>query len=326
MSLVGPSPRLAGCTPTPGALWPEVRPGVFSLSALRQRTGIAFDDRGQIEDDYLRQRSLKKDLGLVARSLLLSWLPESPPDCPERLHLFDLELGNPTMEQALATMGEWTRQPQARRVAFVNAHCVNVMQHNPSYRQALQSCDWLLCDGFGMRLAGLALGQPLRDNVNGTDLFPALCASLSPTRVFLFGAKPGVAEAVAEWIQGHHPQLQVVGCQHGYLQSDQEHQALLERMRGLQPQLTLVALGVPAQELWLQRWREQLPPGLYLAVGGLFDFFSGRIPRAPQWLRELGLEWTYRLLQEPRRMARRYLVGNLIFAGHVRRERRKAQP
>lgn len=324
MNWVGPSLELADRPPAPEALWPRRLPGVFSLSGLRQRTGIAFEDRASIEDEYVRTRTWKKDLALALRSLLLCWLPASPPACPALLNLFGLQLANPSMSEALDQLQLWTHADLPRQVAFINAHCVNLLHQKPDYAAALQHYDWLLSDGFGVRLAGLALSQPIKDNVNGTDLFPALCKRLEPeaTRLFLFGARPGVAEAVAEWIQKNYPALQVVGCHDGYLHGDQEER-LLQQLQELRPQLTLVALGVPAQELWLERHRHRLPGGLYLAVGGLFDFYSGRTARAPLWLREMGLEWTFRLLQEPGRMWRRYLVGNLIFAAHVWREASK---
>jgi len=324
MAWVGPSLSLRDEPARPDSRWPAFLPGVFSLSDLRQRTGIAFSDRAEIEDQYAAERGPKKDLALALRSLLVSWLPPAPPVCPERLRLFGLSLANPTMAQALDQLQQWTQSPQPQLVAFLNAHCVNVSYRNSDYREALRHSDWLLADGFGLRLAGLLLQQPIRDNVNGTDLFPPLCERLQAdaTRVFLFGAKPGVAEAVAEWMAVHAPGLEVVGCQHGFLEAGQE-ELLLQRLQQCRPQLTLVALGVPAQELWLQRNREKLPPGLYLAVGGLFDFYSGQTPRAPQWLREIGLEWGYRLWQEPGRMWKRYLVGNFVFALHAWKEYRK---
>lgn len=318
MTWVGPSLCLSQQPTRPGSLWPRRLPGVFSLSDLRERTGIAFSDRAEIEDQYAASRTLKKDLALALRSLLLGWLPPVPPVCPDRLHLFGLDLANPDMGQALDQLQAWTDAPEARLVAFLNAHCINVSYRDAAYRQALGQYHWLLADGFGMRLAGLRLQQPIRDNVNGTDLFPHLCQRLQgqAARVFLFGAKPGVAEKVADWIGTHAPGLEVVGCQHGFLQPEQQDE-FLQRLQQCRPQLTLVALGVPAQELWLQRHREKLPPGLYLAVGGLFDFYSGQTPRAPQWLREIGLEWVYRLWQEPGRMWRRYLLGNFVFGWHT---------
>lgn len=324
MAWVGPSLSLSEQAAQADSRWCDFLPGVFSLSDLRQRTGIAFSDRAEIEDQYAATRGLKKDLALVLRSLLVSWLPPAPPVCPERLSLFGLNLANPTMAEALDQLQQWTQAPQPRLVGFLNAHCVNVSYRHSEYRETLGNCDWLLADGFGLRLAGLLLQQPIRDNVNGTDLFPPLCERLQAdaTRVFLFGAKPGVAEAVAQWMSVHAPGLEVVGVQHGFLEADQQ-EPFLQRLQQCRPQLTLVALGVPAQELWLQRNREKLPPGLYLAVGGLFDFYSGQTPRAPQWLREIGLEWAYRLWQEPGRMWKRYLVGNFLFAFHAWKEYRK---
>lgn len=314
MSLVGPNLSLRGVKGREEDLWWRFRPGLFSLSALRRRTGIAFASDEQIDNEYLKERSLKSDLKLVLRSLLLCWLPDDPGQSPAQVDMFGVTLANPTFPEALAQLADWCHDGQHRQVAFLNAHCINVLHQQPAYRNSLFGFDWLLADGFGVRLASLVLAQPLKDNLNGTDLFPALCTELSPrqSRVYLLGGRPGVASAVAEWIASNYPNLQVVGHRDGYFREDEEPQLLAE-IRGLQPHLLLVALGVPNQELWLAKHRHNLPPGLALGVGGLLDFYSGRIRRAPQWLRELGLEWLFRLSQEPLRLANRYIVGNLLF-------------
>ena len=173
-----------------------------------------------------------------------------------------------------------------------------------------------------MRLAGRLLGRPLRDNVNGTDLFPELVrvAPEAGLKLYLLGARPGVADAVAEWIRATSPATIVAGTDHGYHGAD-EQDAVVARIGETRPDILLVAMGVPAQEEWLDDHLEATGATIGIGVGGLFDMVSGRIPRAPMWMRRVGIEWIWRLAKEPRRMRHRYLVGNVAFVAHALRER-----
>jgi N-acetylglucosaminyldiphosphoundecaprenol N-acetyl-beta-D-mannosaminyltransferase len=158
-------------------------------------------------------------------------------------------------------------------------------------------------------------------------LFPRLCAALAGTshRVFLLGARPEVVAGVRDWIAQHHPSVTVCGSRDGYFNAAEEPQVIAD-IAAARADLLLVALGAPHQEKWIARCLAATGVKLAIGVGGLFDFYSGRIPRAPQWLRELGGEWLYRLYQEPRRMWRRYLVGNVVFLWRVIRERQRRHP
>jgi N-acetylglucosaminyldiphosphoundecaprenol N-acetyl-beta-D-mannosaminyltransferase len=142
--------------------------------------------------------------------------------------------------------------------------------------------------------------------------------------VFLLGGRPGVADDVAAWVRAHFPGARIAGTAHGYFPADAES-ALVDRINASGAGVLLVAFGAPRQETWIRRNAPRLRVNSALGVGGLFDFYAGRIPRAPQWLRELGLEWAYRLYQEPRRMWRRYLVGNVVFLSRVIAERARRQ-
>jgi N-acetylglucosaminyldiphosphoundecaprenol N-acetyl-beta-D-mannosaminyltransferase len=209
-----------------------------------------------------------------------------------------------------------TRTPM--RIAFVNADCVNIAARDEAYRHDLSSMDWVFADGIGMKIAGKILGQPVRANVNGTDLFPRLCAELAGRqgRLFLLGAKPGVAKAAAEWAVGKYPGLAIAGCRDGYFR-EEDTSSVVDEIRASRPDVLLVAMGAPRQEAWIRRHTEATGAIIALAVGGLFDYYSGNIPRAPLWMRRFGLEWVWRLSQEPGRLWRRYLLGNWIFLARV---------
>ncbi|MEQ8654425.1 MAG: WecB/TagA/CpsF family glycosyltransferase [Kiloniellales bacterium] len=230
---------------------------------------------------------------------------------PSTLRLFGLTLFNGSRGSALDRL---LQNERPLRVAFVNAHCVNVAAKDADYRQSLDAADVLLPDGSGIAIAARMSGDRLQQNLNGTDLFPPLCreAAKRGRSLFLLGARPGVAEAVADAARSLAPGLEIAGCLDGYAGLADED-ATVRTINESGADILLVALGVPLQELWLQRNAPRLRPGLTMGVGGLFDFYSGRIARAPRTLRALGMEWAWRLAMEPRRMARRYLLGNPAF-------------
>lgn len=204
------------------------------------------------------------------------------------------------------------------QVCFLNADCVNLSRRNGPYLDVLRSADLVLADGIGMKIAARAAGIRLRDNVNGTDLFPRLCQALdrSEKRLFLLGARPGVADRVCDWIARRYPGVTIAGCRHGYFSAGEE-QAVIDQVAQSEADLLLVAFGSPRQDLWLRRNLDSLGVKVAIGVGGLFDFYSGRIPRAPRWMRRSGLEWLFRLYQEPGRLWRRYVLGNPRFLAHV---------
>lgn len=249
------------------------------------------------------------------------------PAADERIRVLGLPLDNLARDRALERIEALVASGGSALVFFLNAHCVNLAVRDPAYRRALERADLVLADGSGLALAGRLLGRPIRENLNGTDLFPPLAARLAGRgrRVFLLGGRPGAAEGVAAWLAGNHPGLVVVGHAHGYF--DRQDQAdLVRRIRAGRADVLLAALGTPRQELWLAANLAACGVPVGMGVGGLFDFYSGRLPRAPRALRRLGMEWAWRLLQEPRRLWRRYLPGNFLFLHRVWRQSRGRWP
>jgi N-acetylglucosaminyldiphosphoundecaprenol N-acetyl-beta-D-mannosaminyltransferase len=247
---------------------------------------------------------------------------DPPSNNARRICLMGIPLDNLTLAEAVCEIVQAMESDRPRRVCFVNADCVNLALHDAQYRETLRTADLTFADGIGMRLAGILLGRQVRDNVNGTDLFPRLCEALDGRgkRIFLLGARPGTAQRVAEWIAGRYPAIVVSGCRDGYF-SPAEEADVIQQVHDSQSDLLLVAFGAPRQDVWIDQHLAELGVKVALGVGGLLDFFSGRIPRAPRWVRRLGMEWCYRLYQEPRRLARRYLLGNPVFLARVLRER-----
>ena len=228
------------------------------------------------------------------------------------LELLGLSITNITKEEALDRIDATTEG--LHTMHFVNAHCINVAAKDAEYHAILANADALFADGSGIRLAGSTLGCPIVDNVNGTDLFPLLCSRFAKTgkRMFLLGSAPGVAEKAARWAEEYTGSSIIAGTYHGYFKSGEES-SVIEAINASGAELLLVALGVPRQEKWIASVRSLLQVPLCMGVGALFDFYSGTVSRAPLWMRKIGLEWVWRLLLEPGRMWRRYIVGNVVF-------------
>jgi exopolysaccharide biosynthesis WecB/TagA/CpsF family protein len=210
--------------------------------------------------------------------------------------------------------------PDAAWVGFVNAHSLNLACENDAYRDALDTAELVLNDGAGLALAARLNGRQFPDNLNGTDFTPQLLqrAAQGGHTVFLFGARPGVAEAAALRLAADIPGLVVAGTADGYTLSDDE---VVAKVRASGADVLLVAMGNPIQELWLAEHLADTGARLGVAVGAFLDFTAGRVQRAPLWMRRSSLEWLYRLAIEPRRMFRRYVLGNPKFVVNVLRAR-----
>ena len=254
--------------------------------------------------------------------------PEFSPKAITRL--FGLDLVRATQADAASAIVALAAARRPVTVQFVNAHCINMARRDPDYRAALETADHLLPDGSGMAAAARMAGQLLGENLNGTDLFPEICRHAADRghAIHLVGGRPGIAAAAASTMRKLHPALQIAGTRHGYWSAEEEDQ-LIDEINASGASILMVGLGVPLQEKWIARVRSRLTAPVVIGVGGLFDYYSGAIPRAPAALRAAGLEWVWRLMQEPRRLFARYVLGNPIFlkaaAGHAWHVRGMAQ-
>jgi len=199
------------------------------------------------------------------------------------------------------------------KVSFLNANNANIAFRDADFAAALD--DFLvLPDGIGVDIAAkLLYGRAFPANLNGTDFVPALlCAETEPLTVALLGAKRGNAEAAAKRLASLAPQHSFVFIHDGFFSSGEEAR-ILRQIEALRPDILLVAMGVPRQELWIAKNISRRHCTMPIAVGALLDFLSGSVPRAPLWMRTLRIEWVFRLMLEPRRLWRRYVVGNPLF-------------
>lgn len=224
--------------------------------------------------------------------------------------------------QAIGLVRSSVEQRAALDIAICNAHTVLTALENPAYESVLRSMT-LLNDGIGVEIAARWLtGTGFPSNLNGTDFVPALLMEIGvPLRIYLLGAREEQVQVAARQIQKIGPAHTIVGMRNGYFSAG-DTDAICAAISAARPDLLLVAMGNPRQEQFIVANRGKLDATVAIGVGALFDFMSGSVVRAPAWLRAIGLEWLFRLLQEPRRLFRRYVIGIPKFLWAVRRMKR----
>ncbi|MDG1751746.1 MAG: WecB/TagA/CpsF family glycosyltransferase [Thalassotalea sp.] len=294
----------------------RIKAGIFSLYDLHLTTGLSVTNKEQLLEKQLNG-NLSDYFSLIIKSMLCMVIyGQNSKQLKDRpiLSLFGLQVKNTNMKEAVRWITDPCGKQQKTKVGFfVNVHSVNLSINNKLFFNLLSKADALFADGSGIRLAATKAGYRLKGNNNGTDLLPHLCESTIKNNqsIYLLGSKPTIADKAAKNLKHTFPGLKIAGTQHGYSQlTDKE---LIENINKSQCDVLLVAMGSPIQEKWLMDNHEKLTCTTALAVGGLFDFYSGTISRSPLWLRQLGMEWLWRLIQEPSKKFNRYVIGTPLF-------------
>ena len=290
--------------------------GVVSYVELTSASGLVIDE-GDSPNADLHAKSLPNYISLLSRALLAKVLYQSS-RCslaqPEQFSLFGFKINNCTMTQAIDWVTERNFTNSCKTACFVNVNSVNQSTSNSDLVNNIKRADYRFADGSGMRVAAKHCGFRIVENVNGTDMLPILCKRLekSGQSIFLYGAASGVAQRAAHALTVDFPKLTIAGTHHGFVASS-DMQSLLNKINESGADILLVALGSPYQEAWLENYAPHVKCKTALAVGGLFDFFAGEYSRAPLWLRQLGMEWVWRLIQDPKTKFKRYVIGNPVF-------------
>jgi N-acetylglucosaminyldiphosphoundecaprenol N-acetyl-beta-D-mannosaminyltransferase len=262
-----------------------------------------------------------------------------PPRLKSRRTLFGIELDPLTMVEAVEQTVAWAQTPDApcRFVVTPNVDHIVQLQDNAGLQGAYRRAWLVLADGWPVVTAARWLGKCLPGRVPGSDLVPAIFQAFSDratelgagqpaVRVFLLGAAPGVADLAATRIEARWPGVQVVGTDSpplGFEHSELENERILAKIAAAGPQILVVGLGAPKQELWVARHQSRLATPLALCVGATIDFLAGKKKRAPGWMQAMRLEWLHRLVSEPGRLAKRYWHDACVFPGIVWRELRQ---
>jgi N-acetylglucosaminyldiphosphoundecaprenol N-acetyl-beta-D-mannosaminyltransferase len=232
--------------------------------------------------------------------------PLAPPHSgPMELRLFGLRLHALTMAEALEIARGFLRSGQPHYIVTCDAAALSRAQEDEAFRRVVNEADLVTADGAGVVLAARLLGLPVEVRVAGCDLVEGLCrvAAEEGQGVFFLGAEPGVAEEAAARLAARIPALRIAGCQHGYYPPAEEPQ-IVERIAQAHPGVLLVALGQPRQEFFIAQYLRRIGARVAIGIGGSLDVLSGRKRRAPTWMQRMGLEWLYRVLQEPARLPR----------------------
>jgi len=244
------------------------------------------------------------------------------------VELFGMHIAQVRMCDAVAALEEWLASPDVacRYVVTPNVDHAVMLDEHAGLRDAYSNASLVLADGFPVVVASRLLKRPLPERVAGSDLAPALFAAADarrPLRVYLLGAGPGVADRAARTIAERWPHVTVVGTYSpplGFERDDAENAAIVERVNAARPDVLLLGLGAPKQELWIAKHRDRLQTKVALCIGATIDFLAGEKARAPRWMQCFGLEWLHRVASEPRRLFKRYARDAIVFPQLVWRQ------
>ena len=232
-----------------------------------------------------------------------------------RANILDCPFDRITMAQTVERCLAFCRQPRASHtIVTLNTAGLVMMRDDESFRQACLSGDLIVADGVPVLWAGRLLGEPLPGRVAGVDLMAELLAAgaREGLRVYLLGAKPEIVDALLELCRTQYPGLVVAGTQDGYFDRG-ESDAIVAAIREAKADILFIGMPSPFKEVWAEAHKQALETPVIIGVGGSFDVLTGHVQRAPLWMQKSGLEWSWRLMMEPRKMWRRYLVGNSRF-------------
>ena len=215
-----------------------------------------------------------------------------------RVHFDDL-----TREEAAREGARLLAEDKFHYVVTPNPEFILAAEKDPAFLDVLNSADLVLADGVGVVYSARILGRPLKGRVPGIEFAADMLACLNEMggRLYLLGAKPGVAEEAGRRILAQYPNIVLCGTQDGYFKDEE---AALLKVAAARPDLLFVCLGAPKQEKWMARWGKHTGARLAVGLGGALDVFAGNVERAPESWRRLGLEWAFRLKKEPQRAGR----------------------
>ena len=252
-------------------------------------------------------------------------MPVAATDLPQRRKLFGVEVDPLTMEAAVDQLWQWIEAPTAERgcryVVTPNVDHAVLLQENKDLRDAYRDAHLVLADGHPVVLASRLLNQPVPERVAGSELVPCLFDYFNQLpsgslKVFLLGAAEGVAETASQNMAKQWPNVQTVGVYSppmGFEKDPQECANILARIAQCKPDVVIVGLGAPKQELWVHQHHQLIESKVALCVGATIDFLAGEKRRAPYWMQRSGLEWAHRMFSEPKRLVKRYAKDAWIF-------------
>ncbi len=265
--------------------------------------------------------------GLVLGYLALRLLPRPGAEPPDSIRLLGVRITPVGMAEALGKARGFIAEDHPHMIVTSDASGVVAARDDPELREIMDRADMVTPDGQGVVLAARLLNLPIQERVSGVDLVQRLCevAAECGRAVFLLGAAEGVATQAAGKLRAAVPGLEIAGVQHGYFGPDEEP-GIIARIRDSHPAVLFVAFGIPKQEKWIHAHLGELGVPVCIGVGGSFDVIAGRLKRAPAWMRRCGLEWLFRVTQEPKRLPRLKALPRIVWLTVVEALKRNAKP
>lgn len=220
-----------------------------------------------------------------------------------KTEVLGIQFDNVTMEEAAALGGAMLEENKFHYVVTPNPEFILASEKDEEFKAVLNGADLVIPDGIGVVYSAKILGTPLKERVPGVEFAACMLNKLNEMggRLFLLGAKPGVAEQAGENILKDYPDIVLCGTQDGYFQDEE---TVLLKVAAARPDLLFVCLGAPKQEKWMARWGKHTGARLAIGLGGCLDVFAGNVERAPEAWQKAGMEWAYRLKKEPKRIGR----------------------
>ncbi|MEI6521719.1 MAG: WecB/TagA/CpsF family glycosyltransferase [bacterium] len=257
---------------------------------------------------------------IIAGALIKRRLKKLPV-ITENINILGVPVNAVDMDEALRRTESFIATGGPHHVFTADASGLIRAAEDSEFAELVRDADMVTADGAGAMLAVEMRGGKLPGRVSGCDLVDKLSelAAVKGYRVYLFGAAEGVAMAAAEKLQTKYPALNIVGVRNGYYKPDEEED-IVQQIIAANPQILYVGLGIPKQEQFIRKYFTTLNIPVMIGIGGSFDVISGTLKRAPQWMQKVGLEWLYRLIQEPQRLPRMTALPRFIVAAWKSRE------
>ena len=230
-----------------------------------------------------------------------------------RIRFLNTQVDNLTMTEAINEIDKLVQKRVPSYVVTPNVDHIVKLEKDEEFKNVYKNADLILTDGMPLIWISKLKGNPIKEKVSGSDLFPKVCklASNKGYSIFLLGAAEGVADKAAEKLKNKYKGLNIAGTyspSYGFEKKNDEIEKIIKIINECKPDILAVGLGAPKQEKFLYKYKDKLNVPISLAVGASIDFEAGNIERAPIWMQKSGLEWFYRLCKEPKRMFRRYIV------------------
>jgi N-acetylglucosaminyldiphosphoundecaprenol N-acetyl-beta-D-mannosaminyltransferase len=238
----------------------------------------------------------------------------------QRVDVLGVAIDNLSMPDVLERIGEFVEEGRFTYAVTPNVDHLVKLRRDVRFRQIYAKADLVVADGVPLLWASRMLGAPLKERINGTDLFELTCelAARRGYSVYLLGGSPGAAQSACERLREKHPDLKIAGwcCPpHGFHEDEAQNESIRKDILRTGANILFVGLGAPKQENWMHSYAKRTGVAFAIGVGVSFSFVSGEIARAPVWMQRHGFEWLWRLINEPRRLWKRYLIDDIAFLG-----------